>query len=370
MAPADRIATAVEEIAGADSWNRRIALIRGIPEDFGKSLHQAIYAAIANTVYVSDMVPDFAYIHWRDDYDLPAMEHAYQHAHTLTEGFTKIDADALANAIFVEPSTLRVFRLLLGFTTQEFAASTVITGAQMETAPLSNSAVKSMEGGKAIRSKVKRQAVANMAAAVIDQTINGGLFAQPSGDMRTKINKPDTVAGWDTVRKYAVENVPFPVFLHQRHYGGAFRQLLDATSGKRGNVLEQAVEDLFKTKGVLHVRTGPNTKKTVSTKFGLTVKPAPDFVVHDENEQVKAILECKQANDGGTARDKAARFSALRVEAMRLGGIPVFAVLAGLGWRRTADTLGHVIRDTDGRVFSIKTLDAMMSVEPFPGLIA
>lgn len=70
----------------------------------------------------------------------------------------------------------------------------------------------------------------------------------------------------------------------------------------------------------------------------------------------------------GTARDKAARFSALRNEAMRLGGIPVFAVLAGLGWRRTADTLGPVVRDTDGRVFTIQTLPSMMQVEPFPGL--
>ncbi len=186
--------------------------------------------------------------------------------------------------------------------------------------------------------------------------------------MRTKIDKPDTVSGWETIRKYSIENVPFPVFLHQRHYGGAFRQLLDATSGRRGNILEQAVEELFKSKGIRFVRTGPNTKKTIAAKFGLTVKPAPDFVVHDARGQVKAILECKQANDGGTARDKAARFSALRTEAMRLGGIPVFAVLAGLGWRRTADTLGLVVRDTDGRVFSVKTLESMMSVEPFPGL--
>jgi hypothetical protein len=83
---------------------------------------------------------------------------------------------------------------------------------------------------------------------------------------------------------------------------------------------------------------------------------------------LRAILECKQANDGGTARDKAARFAALRTEAIRLGGVPLFAVLAGLGWQRTADTLGPVVRDTDGRVFTIRTLDAMMTVEPFGAL--
>jgi hypothetical protein len=91
-------------------------------------------------------------------------------------------------------------------------------------------------------------------------------------------------------------------------------------------------------------------------------------VVHDAGGTLRAILECKQANDGGTARDKAARFATLRNETVRLGGVPLFAVLAGLGWRRTADTLGPVVRDTDGRVFTIQTLNAMISVEPFPGL--
>ena len=81
---------------------------------------------------------------------------------------------------------------------------------------------------------------------------------------------------------------------------------------------------------------------------------------------LRALLECKGANDGGTARDKAARFRALRTEAMRLGGVPLFAVLAGLGWTRTTDALGPVVRDTDGRTFTIPTLQQMLTVQPFP----
>lgn len=369
MSPDDKIAKAVRDIAAAKTWNTRVSLIREIPEAFGKSFHQAVYAAVANAVYVSDMAPDFAYIHWRDDYDLPGVERAYKLAHDLTKGFVDVDAPSLASVLEREPSTLRIFRLLLGFTTQEFAASSVIIAEPPSLPPLTNSAVKSLEAGKSPRAKDRKLAAAKVSAGIIDQAMRGTLFARPSVDMRTKIDKPDTHGGWDTVRKYAKENVPLPVFLHQRHYGGAFRQLLDATSGKRGDILEQAVEDLFTANKLLFVRTGPNTAKTIITKFGLTVKPAPDFVVHDARGQVKAILECKQANDGGTARDKAARFTALRAEAMRLGGVPVFAVLAGLGWRRTADTLGNVVRDTDGRVFSVKTLGEMVSVEPFPGLV-
>ncbi|MCR2185625.1 hypothetical protein NSX52_23995, partial [Salmonella enterica] len=82
----------------------------------------------------------------------------------------------------------------------------------------------------------------------------------------------------------------------------------------------------------------------------IKVAPAPDFVVYDSAGALRGMLECKLVNDGGTARDKALRFERLRAESARLGGVPLLAVLAGLGWTRVNDTIGPVIRDTDGRV--------------------
>jgi hypothetical protein len=41
-------------------------------------------------------------------------------------------------------------------------------------------------------------------------------------------------------------------------------------------------------------------------------------------------------------------------------------VLAGLGWTRTADALGPVVRDTDGGTLTIPTLQLMLTVQPFP----
>lgn len=158
------------------------------------------------------------------------------------------------------------------------------------------------------------------------------------------------------------------MFLHQRAYGGAFRQLLDATSSQRGNVLEDPVEELFASARVPFLRTGSHSQAEIAVRFGLTVRPAPDFVIFDQNGTLRAILECKAASDGGTARDKAARFTTLRAEANRLGGVPLFAVLGGVGWRRTRDALGPVVRDTDGRVFTIATLPAMLTVDPMASL--
>jgi hypothetical protein len=357
------IKATIDAIEKVPNWNDRVTLIRGIPSTYGSGQHRAIYSALAARLYVSSLSSDFAYIHWRDEYDLPEVMRAYDLAYALTGGFSKVDVASLASAIQTEPSTLRIFRLLLGFTTQEFAASTSLVAGPLDLPKLSNGVVKSMENGG--RGSV---AAARVAAAVVERAIRGELFPSPGGDIRSKIEKPDTADGWETVRKLASDGVPLGVFLHQRHYGGAFRQLLDATSSKRGDLLEQAVEDLFTENGLNFMRTGPSNHALIADKFGLTVKPAPDFLVQDALGNLKAILECKQANDGGTARDKAARFATLRSESIRLGGVPLFAVLAGLGWRRTADTLGPVVRDTDGRVFTVQTLVDMMNVEPFSSL--
>lgn len=363
MTPAEEAEAVVDQIKAAQSWNGRVALIRRIPETFGESQRPAIYAAVAEAVYVPQLAPDFAYIHWREEYELPHVERAYEKAIAQTNGFTRVTEIDLVRVLRDEPSALLVFRLFLGFTPQEFAAATALTAEPLGLEPLSKGTIGSMESG----TKPKGRAV-EIAAAVIDRAMRGVLFSGQAGDVRSKIAKPDTAAGWDSVRKYAAEGVPLPVFLHQRHYGGAFRQLLDATSGKRGDLLEQVVEELFAAEGIQFIRTGASNQAMIAKRFGLTVKPAPDFVVHDGGETVRAILECKQVNDGGTARDKAARFGALRKAAERLGGFPVFAILAGLGWRRTADALGPVVRDTDGRVFTVKSLSDMMTVEPFPAL--
>jgi hypothetical protein len=204
---------------------------------------------------------------------------------------------------------------------------------------------------------------------VIDLAMSGALFPSPGAAVRSKLDKPDTRSGWATVRALAADGVPLFVLLHQRHYGGAFRQLLDATSTQRGDVLEQAVEELFRDAGIPHIRTGAHNQDEIEKRFGITVKPAPDFVIFGRRDGLRAILECKGANDGGTARDKAARFRSLHAEAARLGGVPVFAVLAGLGWRRTADALGPVVRDTSGRVFTIPNIQEMLTVEPFHDLV-
>jgi hypothetical protein len=63
------------------------------------------------------------------------------------------------------------------------------------------------------------------------------------------------------------------------------------------------------------------------------------------------------------------RFFNLREEGARLGGVPVLAVIDGLGWQRTGDALGSVVHHTDGRVFTLATLGDMIKTQPFPKLV-
>lgn len=355
----------IEAAAGAESWDSRIAVIRLVPEQFGTAAQQEVYSAIARRVYVPSLAPDFAYVHWRPEYELEPLRVAYDAAFASTAGFSRVEPEDLTRTLRDSPATLRVFRLILGFTMQEFSAASRLVAETTGAKPISAGGIRSIESGTQ-----PKERVAELCSRLIHRAMHGELFGEsPTEGVRLKTSKPDTADGWNTVRDFATSGVPLPVFLHQRLYGGAFRQLLDATSTARGDILEDAVEMLFRDAEVPFIRTGSDNQEEIAKRFSLTVRPAPDFVVFDKHGALRAILECKGANDGGTARDKAARFAALRTQAARLGGIPLFAVLAGLGWTRTSDALGPVVRDSDGRVFTIPTLQDMLTVQPFPALV-
>ncbi len=359
------IRNTITRVAEAGSWDQRIAQIRLIPLNHGTNEHPRIYAEIARLLYVPHLAADFAYIHEDHFYGRKYFEQVYADAFSATEGFTKVTEDKLTSVIEDNPRTLLVFRTITGLTKGEFAHATIMAGKPISLKPLKQNKVDAMERNGTATTHEQ----AKVAAKTISQVIDGSLFGVPPGDLVSKQAKPDTENGWKSVKLFAADGVPFSLFLHQRHYGGAFRQILDATSKKRGDLIEDAVEALFMENGIPYIRTGSANQGEIAARFEVRVTPAPDFVVFDNSDTLRAILECKGTNDGGTARDKALRFAKLRGESNRLGGTPLIAVLGGIGWARVNDALGPVVRDTDGRVFTLSTLSAMLEVAPFPSLI-
>lgn len=359
----------VAAIVQAPGWPQRIAQLRLVPQRHGTGEHMAIYAEVARRLYLPALSPDFAYIHPSELYDPQHFQAAYAAADRLTQAFTRVKETDLAAAMCATPATLLIFRTITGLGRDELAHATKLHSAPQGLQPVSKSTIQSMEecapgqaAGHGWRSSSER--LAGTILAIMDRS----LFGKAPAGLRLKQDKPDTADGWDSVRLFARNGVPFGTFLHQRHYGGAFRQLLDATSSRRGDVIEDAVDDLFTAARVHFIRTGAHDQQEIARRFEVQITPAPDFVVYDpENDTLLAMLECKGANDGGTARDKALRFARLRAESIRLGGTPLFAILSGIGWARINDALAPVIRDTEGRVFTPSILPEMLQVPPFLG---
>jgi hypothetical protein len=310
------------------------------------------------------LVPDFAYVHEELFYGEAHFLKSYELASRLTDNFTKVSETDLAKTLQAEPEALLTFRTLLGLSRDEFAHSTTLVATKTDP-EISSSKVDSMERNGTATSTAQ----ATLIAKTISKIMDGTLFGTPPTGLILKQSKADTISGWDSVRELATKGVGLGIYLHQRHFGGYFSQVLNATSTKRGDIIEKAVEELFKANRIPYIRTGSNNQAAIAAEFEVRVTPAPDFVIFDESRTLKGMLECKGTNNGGTARDKALRFGKLRNESIRLGGVPLLAVLGGIGWARVNDALAPVLRDTDGRVFTLKTLPEMLKVAPFPSLI-
>lgn len=116
----------VQAILGAETWNQRVQQIRLIPQRHGTGEHGAIYAAVARSLYMPHLAPDFAYIHNAPFYEPANFFRAYDEAHRLTAGFSRVAEDDLVDAMTQFPGTLLVFRTVLGLTKEEFAHSSVL----------------------------------------------------------------------------------------------------------------------------------------------------------------------------------------------------------------------------------------------------
>lgn len=346
-------------------WPERIAAVRSVPVEFPGRDQASVYAEIARAFYAPELAPHFHIIPWPKRFrDRDGFLDAYRTAVAVTDDFSNVSGDTIAAAIREDPRSLRIFRLIIGYTPKELSEA----ARAFEDISIP---VDSLENGAAVTSRVDEALPA--LGRLISEIVDGSAGYDISDELRDrgflgKTEKPDTEGGWAKVSQFAADGVPYVELLYQRWYGGAFRQLQDAGGKLKGDLLEDATEGLLIEHGVPFVRTGPGPDASVAEIFGVTVQPAPDFIIHD-GETARGLLECKSASDGGTARDKAGRFGGLRREANRLGGIPVLAVIEGLGWRRVNDALGPVVRDCDGRVFTPATIGDLAEVDPVRDLL-
>jgi hypothetical protein len=142
---AGETAVAVE---AAGTWNTRVALIRRIPEEYGQALQPDVYAAVATRVYSPSIAPDFAYVHWRSEYELDRVEAAYALAHAATDGFRRVSPAELEVVLLAHPTTAQIFRLILGLTSSELAETCKLAPEVPAPATIGKGTITSMEAGR------------------------------------------------------------------------------------------------------------------------------------------------------------------------------------------------------------------------------
>lgn len=103
--------------------------------------------------------------------------------------------------------------------------------------------------------------------------------------------------------------------------------------------------------------TGATGARETARRYGLD--PGPDFLIPGDSPSV--MVESKVAEDGGTARDRAARVQALASVA-RERSLVLCAVVDGKGWSERPTALAQIILNTQGRTYSLATLTFLLEV--------
>ncbi len=285
---------------------------------------------------------------------------SYKKLAALTDGFTDIDHGKLLAALTAAPSTLAPLRMILGFTYNELAWAMKLTQPGTK---IRGDALKRFE-----RSPHPQQATPKDLAMI--ETLVTTVLAIMGGEVlqippaarpffHSKLDKRDTSGGWDTVAADA-GGVPYSALLYQRYVGGVWRQVQDANSEVKGDrLLEKPIANLFDSHGIPYYRSASGAAGAARTAERFGFSPGPDFALPAQSPTV--IVESKVGEDGGTVRDKAARIKNM-ADLAKTRGLLACAVVDGRGWSERKSALADVIIATEGRTYSLATLQHLLEI--------
>lgn len=287
-----------------------------------------------------------------------AFSTAYEELAAHTHDFRDVHSESLAAALCAKPAALAPLRMILGLTHNELAWAVRQTQPGAKTTGATLKSFEKMSQQQAGARNELIAAIVNAVLAVVDRRI---LQIPESAQkyFHSKLDKRDTCGGWRTVAEDA-RGVPYSALLYQRYVGGVWRQVQDAYSEVKGDrLLEQPIADLLEANGIAYRRAGAGaTGATAAAEF-LGLSPGPDFALPEDAPMI--VIESKVAEDGGTARDKAARIINLAQAALDRG-LLACAVIDGRGWSERTNALADVVIATEGRTYSLATLDHLLHI--------
>lgn len=186
---------------------------------------------------------------------------------------------------------------------------------------------------------------------------------RPPADESTihRLDKVDTRDGINSVRHLSKMGAPYPVLLYERFLGRPFAGHRDSVSELIGGKLEAVIEEMLDRHGVAF-------RKTKRAEKIPGFDQAPDFVVPDEFNP-KVVIEAKVTEDDGTARDKITRVQHLAELSRSVEGrrFQVIACIAGRGFGVRREDMKKLILATEGKVFSLASMDQLVEKSALSG---
>ena len=291
--------------------------------------------------------------------DYATFETGYEALKRATQGFSDLTAETALPVVQATPIAFIVLRAMLGFTPPEWA----YLASQRAGVAIPQNAARTLDrkarlgpGAGFAAGGISAERIQAMVRTACDLLNEGA--PNVASIMVHRLDKADTKEGGDSIRAMAKMGTPYAMILYERFLGRPFAGHRDAVSDAVGDKLESAIE-------VVLDKAGVSFRKTKRAERIEGFEQAPDFIIPSEfNPQV--VIEAKLTEDDGTARDKVARIQQL--DALRRMGqrgrkprYELVACIDGRGFGVRREDMKKLLFATDGKVFTVKTLDRLVT---------
>lgn len=318
--------------------------------------------------YLKHVRPSFHLIPKGDSMaDEESFTRAYGALAAGTSNFTSVQKAVLKRVLLNAPETLAPLRMIVGLTHNELAVAMKQLHSE---ARVNGDKLKKFERSPVPhQTSNERDELAALIAATVTAVMNREILPVPptaTKHFHSKLDKRDTIDSWTSVHTDS-KGVPYSALLYQRYVGGVWRQVQDAYSEVKGDaVLEYPLRDMLDMHHIPYHRSsrGASGAKETVERYGMS--PGPDFVIPDESPTL--VVESKVGEDGGTVRDKAARIRTMTTAA-RERGLKACVLIDGKGWIERSTALLDVIIATEGRTYTLATLDHILELPEIQSLL-